>query len=223
MGVRTNRKAKGQRSKRERVVDAATRLFLRQGFGTTGMDAIAEEAGVSKATLYSYYRDKASLFAGVMHQICDELGGDDVRGLVGDTPEATLKAVAVFGMQRLTETLERGILQRVLAESRDFPELGDKFWTTGPGKLEAFVAEYLGEAKRRGVLDVKDPPRTAARFIGLTMGMYLLPMLLGSRGRPSAREMREDLEEVVAGFLSTLRPKPRRSGRRSLPAADGHA
>jgi Bacterial regulatory proteins, tetR family len=47
------------------------------------MDAIAQEAGVSKATLYSYYRDKASLFAGVMHRMCDELAGDDVRGLVG--------------------------------------------------------------------------------------------------------------------------------------------
>jgi hypothetical protein len=95
--------------------------------------------------------------------MCDELAGGDVRGLVGDTPEATLKAVAVFGMQRL---LDRGILRRVLAESRNFPELGDKFWTTGPGKLEAFVAEYLGDAKRRGVLDVKDPSRAAARFVG---------------------------------------------------------
>ena len=35
-------------------------------------------------------------------------------------------------------------------------------------------------------------------------GMYLLPMLLGSRGRPSLAQIREDLEEVVAGFLSTF-------------------
>ena len=39
--------------KRERVLAAATKLFLGEGYGATGMDAIAEEADVSKATVYS--------------------------------------------------------------------------------------------------------------------------------------------------------------------------
>jgi hypothetical protein len=38
---------------------------------------------------------------------------------------------------------------------------------------------------------------------------YLLPMLVGARRRPSESEIRQDFEEVVTGFLSTLRPKPR--------------
>jgi len=194
-----------KRSKRERVVGAATKLFLGEGFGTTGMDAIAKEAGVSKATVYSYYKDKASLFADVMLRMCDDVGGHDVLALTGDSPEATLKAVALFGLTRVLESLDRRILQRVVAESSEFPELGKKFWATGPGKLEESVAAYLADADRRGLLVVKDPRRAAARFVGLVSGVYLLPMLVGVRSRPSEQEMRRDLDEVITGFLATLR------------------
>ena len=207
--AQARRKSGEGRSKRERVVAAAAKLFLGEGYGTTGMDAIASEAGVSKATVYSYYRDKASLFAEVMHRMCEEMGGDDLGALTGDSPQATLNAVAMVLVQRLLESLDRAILQRVVAESNEFPELGQKFWATGPGKVEEFVAGYLGEARRKGTLAVKDPGRAAARFMGLVSGVYLLPILVGVRSRPSEAEMRRDLEEVVAGFLSVLRPRPR--------------
>lgn len=195
----------GNSSKREAVVSAASKLFLGEGYSTTGMDAIAKEAGVSKATVYSYYTDKASLFADVIDRVCEDMGGA-VEELAQDSPEATLKAVALFGTERFLETLDRSILQRVVSEGDEFPELGKTFWTTGPEKLEAFVARYLAEAKRRGVLDVHDPSHSAALFIGLVMGVYLLPILLKVRKRPSRTERSRDFDQLVAGFLSTLRP-----------------
>lgn len=192
-------------SKREQVVSAAARLFLQEGFGTTGMDAIAEEAGVSKATVYSYYKDKASLFTDVMVQVCDEVGGHDTGALVADSPEATLKAAALYGVQRVLQALDRAIIQRVVAESREFPELGKRFWEAGPGPLEAFVTDYLAKADASGALEVEDPARAAARFVGQVTGLYLLPILVGARGRPSEKELRRDLDEVVDGFVATLR------------------
>ena len=196
----------GGKSKRDLVVDAASRLFLGEGYGTTGMDAIAAKAGVSKATVYSYYEDKATLFADVIARMCDEMaGGHDLEALRSDTLEATLTGTAVFLAQRILESVERSMLQRVVAEAREFPELGHKFWTTGPAKMEEFVASCLAEASRSGVLAVKDPSGAAARFVGLVTGLYLLPMLVGVRSRPTEREIRRDLEDVVAGFLSTLR------------------
>jgi AcrR family transcriptional regulator len=195
------------KSKRERVVDAATRLFLEEGYGTTGMDAIAETAGVSKATVYSYYKDKASLFADVMTQVCDQAGGHDVSGLVGGSPEETLRGVAVFAVERVLDVFDRTLIQRVVAEAREFPELGKRFWVTGPGTVEEFVTGYLADARAKGLLELDDPARAAARFVGLVTGVYLLPMLVGVRSRPSDEEIRRDLDEVVSGFLATLRPK----------------
>src|SRR3954463_5885889 len=47
----------------DRILSAADKLFYGQGIRAVGVDAIAEEAGVSKRTLYSYYRTKDDLVA----------------------------------------------------------------------------------------------------------------------------------------------------------------
>ena len=47
----------------ERILAAADKLFYRQGIRAAGVDAIAEEAGVSKRTLYNYYPTKDELVA----------------------------------------------------------------------------------------------------------------------------------------------------------------
>src|SRR5258707_15768776 len=44
------------------ILDAAGRIFMEQGYGATSMDAVAREAGVSKATLYAHFTNKEQLF-----------------------------------------------------------------------------------------------------------------------------------------------------------------
>jgi AcrR family transcriptional regulator len=191
-------------SKRERVVVSASRLFLEEGYGATGMDAIAKAADVSKATVYSYYEDKSSLFADVMVRMCEEIGGHrQLEGLVSASPEETLRAVGLYWLESVLEAVHRQVLQRVVAESREFPELGKKFWDTGPGRIEAFLAGYLADAKRRGLLDVDDPARAASSFVGQLAGLYLLPLLAGIRKRPSDAEIRRGVDDVVAGFMAS--------------------
>lgn len=47
---------------RERVLNAAYQLFLRNGLTSVSMQQIADEAGITKATLYHHFRDKNDLF-----------------------------------------------------------------------------------------------------------------------------------------------------------------
>src|SRR5580658_8576833 len=56
----------GSELKRSLIAQAALRLFLRDGFSRTSVDAIAEEAGVSKRTIYNHYGDKENLFLSVI-------------------------------------------------------------------------------------------------------------------------------------------------------------
>jgi AcrR family transcriptional regulator len=51
----------------ERILSAADKLFYGEGIRAVGVDAIAEEAGVSKRTLYSYYRTKDELVAAYLN------------------------------------------------------------------------------------------------------------------------------------------------------------
>jgi AcrR family transcriptional regulator len=46
---------------RERILDAALRLFYRDGIAATGVDRVIAEAGVAKATLYHHFPSKETL------------------------------------------------------------------------------------------------------------------------------------------------------------------
>ena len=54
-------RARGYDDQREAIVARAAELFARQGYHATSMNQVAEAAGLSKATLYHYYRDKDAL------------------------------------------------------------------------------------------------------------------------------------------------------------------
>jgi AcrR family transcriptional regulator len=54
-------RARGYEDQREAIIARAAELFARQGYHATSMNQLAEAAGLSKATLYHYYRDKDAL------------------------------------------------------------------------------------------------------------------------------------------------------------------
>ena len=54
---------------RQQIIDAAYTLFYRSGFLRTGVDAIADAAGITKRTLYQYFESKDDLIGVVLeHQ-----------------------------------------------------------------------------------------------------------------------------------------------------------
>lgn len=62
------------RAKHSQILDSARVLFLDQGFDATSMDAIAREAGVSKATLYVHFDDKDDLLLALVNEECKRFG-----------------------------------------------------------------------------------------------------------------------------------------------------
>ncbi|WP_030623039.1 TetR/AcrR family transcriptional regulator [Streptomyces sclerotialus] len=57
----TERRGRGGRGGRERILAAAAQLFAQQGINATGMEQVAEAAPVSKRTLYAHFRTKSDL------------------------------------------------------------------------------------------------------------------------------------------------------------------
>ena len=55
-------------ARREQIVAAAERMFLKQGFAKTSVNAIVREAGGSLATLYAEFGTKEALFESVLIQ-----------------------------------------------------------------------------------------------------------------------------------------------------------
>ncbi len=82
--------------KRQNLVDTAIELFARDGFHGTGIDRIAQEAGVSKKTMYQHFRSKEELIlAALKHQ--DGLGRNQFMKSVNDSGASpTDRLLAIF-------------------------------------------------------------------------------------------------------------------------------
>src|ERR1700694_5297844 len=83
------------RGKAEMVLDAARRTFLASGFGAVTMDAIAREAGVSKATVYAHFTGKEELFGAIVARLSERrFGGFTAEALDPVDVEESLSAIA---------------------------------------------------------------------------------------------------------------------------------
>ena len=55
-------------SKREELVDAAMKVFYRNGFHNSGLDLIQRESGISRMTLYNHFKSKDELIVAALRR-----------------------------------------------------------------------------------------------------------------------------------------------------------
>ncbi|HEY2158963.1 MAG TPA: TetR/AcrR family transcriptional regulator [Isosphaeraceae bacterium] len=193
--------------KRRAIVEAATTLFLRDGYLGTSMDEIAALAAVSKQTVYKHFADKQRLFSEIVVATVDEASDPVHAGVLnlrdsGDV-EADLREQA---RRQLALVMQPRILQLrrlVIGEAARFPELGRIFYERGPGRTMGALAAAFERLAGRGVLRVDDPPLAAAHFNWLIMSIPLnQAMLLGRDDPPPAEELNRYADAGVRVFLA---------------------
>ncbi|HMB56036.1 MAG TPA: TetR/AcrR family transcriptional regulator [Arenimonas sp.] len=194
--------------KRAAILDAAMRLFPARGYDGVSMDAIAQQAGVSKLTVYSHFDDKESLFAAAVTTCCEELLPHGVFEPAGDqSVRAALTAIA----QGFTELImdERAIKlhQIMIAQAGQKPRLTEIFFGAGPRRTLDEMETFLRQAAAAGALDVPNPAHAAAHFFCLLKGIRHMSVLVGMCPLPTLEERREHIEEVVDIFLRAFSAK----------------
>jgi TetR/AcrR family transcriptional regulator, mexJK operon transcriptional repressor len=121
-GGRPSREAAEQLG--ERILEIATELFLRDGYGSTSIEAIAQTAGMSKRTFYARYAGKPELFAAVVTRIVDQIRPPrDVPLLLGTTLAEILEHLAGLILRAALSPRALALNRLVIAESGRFPEL----------------------------------------------------------------------------------------------------
>jgi AcrR family transcriptional regulator len=87
-----------RRGARERLLDAATRLFYAEGVHTVGIDRIIDEAGVAKASLYKTFGSKDALIEAYL-QVRRDSVTRRLTEAIGRVDEPRQKILAVFDAQ----------------------------------------------------------------------------------------------------------------------------
>jgi AcrR family transcriptional regulator len=193
--------------KRTAILQAATTVFLSNGYLGTSMDEIAALARVSKQTVYKHFADKERLFSEIVTATVDEIADpntDEVLHLrdTGDL-ERDLRR---FARRQLRAVMEPRLLQLrrlVIGEAARFPQLGRLFYDRGPGRTIDALATMFERLADRGRLDLDDPRLAAAHFNWLVMSIPLNQAMLLGKDQPATRaELNRYADAGVRAFLA---------------------
>ena len=123
-------RAKRERRKEARpgeLIAAALDLFVEKGFAATRVDEVAARAGVSKGTLFLYFRSKEELFKAV---VVENLSGRFVEWnaefevFEGSASDMLRYCLRVW-WERVGSTKASGLTKLLMSEGGNFPELAE--------------------------------------------------------------------------------------------------
>ena len=195
------------RTRLNKILEAATELFLKVGYEQTSIDAILLKSGGSKSTLYAYFPTKQDLFRSVIDSVVDNSD-------LGVALDVTLNARLVlteFAVSRQRVVLSerhRAVLGLVIAERDRFPDLAQIYWERGPQRSGRQLITYLEALRNREVLAIDNAEEAAEFFIGMLFQRWLKPLYYARLPAPTEALLRARAERVVARFWAAYRRGP---------------
>ncbi|QFT58462.1 HTH-type transcriptional repressor AcnR [Sulfitobacter sp. THAF37] len=187
--------------KYDQVLEGARTVFMADGFEGASVDEIARVAAVSKATLYSYFPDKRLLFMEVASAECVRQSEVAIKSIDMQAPPPEVLGQAgrhLLGF--LTSTFGQQVFRICVAESDRFPELGQKFYNTGPAVIRAEMVGYFKSATARGELKIEDFALAADQFGELCKADIWPRLVFGVIKSVSEAE----IDRVVNGAVETF-------------------
>jgi AcrR family transcriptional regulator len=149
----------------DQVLEGARQVFLSDGFEGASVDDLARAAGVSKATLYSYFPDKRFLFMQVAKTECQRQADLAIETINMDAPvQQVLHDIAREMVAFITSQFGKRIFRICVGESDRFPELGREFYESGPKLIRDRLVHFFEKGVARGELQIDDLNFAAEQF-----------------------------------------------------------
>lgn len=157
--------------KRQAIIEAAAQAFFAHGYEGSSIEGIAEDAGVSKVTVYNYFGGKPGLLSAAveheieqMHQyLClDGMAAGDLKDILlalGHAFNDFLSRPEIINFDR-----------RMAAESVRHPEIGQTFLEAGPRRMHGQLTQLMAMAHEKGEIRVEDPAIAAEQFASMCKG-----------------------------------------------------
>jgi TetR/AcrR family transcriptional regulator, mexJK operon transcriptional repressor len=192
--------------KAEMILAAAEHAFLARGFGAVTMDAIAREAGVSKATVYAHFTGKEELFGAVIAHVSERrFGGFSAEALDPRDIAASLTTIATRFLDLVLAPEVIALNRIIIGEVTRFPVLAQVFWTAGPELMREQLEAFFRRAGAAGTLAIPDPRQAAEQFAALARGEIHLRGLFRVEEPTDPTVLSAAAAGAVATFLRAFR------------------
>jgi TetR/AcrR family transcriptional repressor of mexJK operon len=207
----TSRKLQAKRSaarrlpdgaKHDAILKAATRLFLKNGYSTTTMDAVADAARVTKQTVYAHYKSKDELFTQMISQLCNKHTPSKMALADGQKVETVLYQIGVGFLNMVTSPDGLAAVRLVVSEAKRHPRMAQLFYESGTQRMVTLLAELLKQYNKRGLLSVPNAESASSYFFAMLKGSYHLRMILCIKPVPTSKEKEAHVQETVRMFMA---------------------
>jgi AcrR family transcriptional regulator len=187
------------------ILDAATEMFLTQGYGAVSIEALAGHLRISKRTFYSRFRNKADLFKAVVSRLIERWRASFEAHLAASTSfEETLCKAAeqLLAVSLMPEAL--ALYRVILAEARRFPELAQVMNEVGAESGITRIGQLLQREAESGRLRLDDVRFAAEQFMVMVVaGPRRRALGLGTPF--GEKELKRWARRTVRLFLDGLR------------------
>jgi len=197
--------ARTDSAKRRQIMQGASDVFLAQGFDAASMGAIARQAGVSKGTLYVYFKNKEELFESIVEEQCAQQAEEIFTLDREQDIETTLTRMGHAFVRFICRPGGVSAIRTVIAIADRMPEIGARFYQTGPARGIASLRAYLEEQVAAGVLKPHDCEVAAAQFIDSCLSMTYKPTLFNAAGAPDDNRIDRVVNMAVRTYLAAYR------------------
>jgi AcrR family transcriptional regulator len=182
-------------------------VFAEKGFAAAKLDEIARRAGVSKGTLYLYFKDKEELFRAVVRSAIApniEAITSTIASLDAPFPDVVRMFLSAFA-EREARLPIGAVAKMVVGESRNFPELARVWHDEVASKAIGALAAFIERAQQRGEVRAGDPRLFAFSLMGpMVLGALWRATLVPAGGTPLdlTALAKQHAETVLAGLLT---------------------
>jgi TetR/AcrR family transcriptional regulator, repressor for uid operon len=157
--------------RRVRILDAAERCFVRNGFHKSTMQDVAAECGMSPGNLYRYFPSKDAIVAGLAERDREQFNADFARLVDAPDPAATF---VMLGRRHLVEEPRSKtiMMQEIWAESCRNPRMAE-ICAFMDQNVETCLAEFVTLIRTRdGVPGLGEPREVAKLIMALADGLF---------------------------------------------------
>lgn len=172
----TAKRPKKTKSPREKILDAALKLFAKQGYDATAVPEVARAAGVATGSIYRHFESKEALVNGVFQNSKAAF----LQALSHDFPEsAPVRQQFSFLIQRLSDFEASSPTRFAFLEMHHHAPYLDKRSLAIEEELMGFLRTFVLGAQRTKLVKMGDPDF----FIAIVFGAFVNFVKQRSLGR----------------------------------------
>jgi AcrR family transcriptional regulator len=205
LGISLTRKQEAAAQRRYAILEAARTVFARQGYANTGVEDIAEQAGIGKGTLYLYFPSKEQIYLAALLEEARRLDAESRAAMAAaDTWQEKLRAFVEVRLRYFDE--HQDFMRIYMTEFRSMCLLGkpvhaELYRLTE--QCEAQLAQMFASAAGRGEIREIDPELAALTVSDMIRG--LMERRLRQLGRPVGQADTEFALDLVVRALGISR------------------